>query len=208
MTLADWYFDFISPYSYLAYKDMGRVADRLELRLHPVLFAGLLNHWGQKGPAELGPKRVWTYRWCTWWAQRNGIPFRMPAVHPFNPIAYLRLAHAAGCTPEAVGTIFDALWTSGADPRDPVLIEELTAKLGVDQTAIGEPRVKEALRERTNQAIAQGVFGVPSFCINGHVFWGADALGLVQDYLADPALFDSSEMKRVSALPVGAERTG
>ena len=68
----------------------------------PVLFAGLLEHWGQKGPAEVPVKRRWTYRWCTWWARELGIPFRFPAAHPFNPLPHLRLALACGSKPDAV----------------------------------------------------------------------------------------------------------
>jgi len=81
-----------------------------------VLFAGLLEHWGQKGPAEVPVKRRWTYRWCTWWAQELGIPFRFPAAHPFNPLQHLRLALAAGCTPEAVHKIFNDIWRTVATP--------------------------------------------------------------------------------------------
>jgi len=206
MISADWYFDFISPYSYFSSLQLDALEDQVELRYHPVLFAALLNHWGQKGPAEIAPKRIWTYRWCTWWAQRNNVPFRMPAVHPFNPISYLRLAHAAGCTPSAIHAIFGALWTSGADPRDPSLLSDLACKLGVNNACIEDQVVKDALRERTNQAIAHGVFGVPSFYVKGQLFWGADSMSFIHDYLANPALFDQPEMQRVSNIPMGAER--
>lgn len=206
MICADWYFDFISPYAYFSSLRLGDLANKVQVSYHPILFAGLLNHWGQKGPAEIVSKREWTYRSCTWWAQQNNVPFRIPAVHPFNPIAYLRLAHAAGCAPGAIHTIFGALWTTGADPRDPSLLTDLARKLGVSEASIEEQGIKNALRERTNQAIAHRVFGVPSFHINGQLFWGADSMGFVQDYLADPALFDQPEMQRVSNLPAGAER--
>ena len=106
MTAADWYFDFISPYSYFASLQLHDLSSRLNLRYRPVLFAGLLNHWEQKGPAEIPEKRRWTYRWCTWWAQQHGIPFRFPQAHPFNPISYLRLALAANCSAQAIHTIF------------------------------------------------------------------------------------------------------
>jgi 2-hydroxychromene-2-carboxylate isomerase len=83
----DWYFDFVSPYSYIC---LHRLKN-LDVVYKPVLFAGLLNHWGQKGPAEIPAKRQWTYRWCTWWAKELGISFRFPASHPFNPLQHLRL---------------------------------------------------------------------------------------------------------------------
>ena len=73
MTLSvDWYFDFVSPYSYICLHRLGELP--VQVSYKPVLFAGLLNHWGQKGPAEIPAKRKWTYRWCTWWARELGIP--------------------------------------------------------------------------------------------------------------------------------------
>ena len=96
----DWYFDFVSPYSYIALHRLEELPAPVAYK--PVLFAGLLNHWGQKGPAEIPAKRRWTYRWCIWWAKSLGIPFRFPAAHPFNPLPHLRLALACGSRPEAV----------------------------------------------------------------------------------------------------------
>src|SRR5687768_8342398 len=95
-TSIDWYFDFVSPYSYICFNRLDELP--IEPSYKPVLFAGLLNHWGQKGPAEIPAKRRWTYRWCTWWAHELGVPLRFPAAHPFNPLQHLRLAIACGCT--------------------------------------------------------------------------------------------------------------
>ena len=90
-----WYFDFVSPYSYFAWPAINRWSQSMNMALEPILFAGLLNHWGQKGPAEIAPKRTWTYRACVWWAEQHNVPFRMPAAHPFNSLPYLRLVIAA-----------------------------------------------------------------------------------------------------------------
>ncbi|HUQ73963.1 MAG TPA: DsbA family protein, partial [Burkholderiales bacterium] len=113
----DWYFDFVSPYSYIALHRLRELSHPVIYK--PVLFAGLLNHWGQKGPAEIPAKRRWTYRWCTWWAKELGIPFRFPAEHPFNPLHHLRLALACGSRPEAVKRIFESIWMSGGNANDP-----------------------------------------------------------------------------------------
>ena len=99
MRPAAWYFDVISPYAYLHLARFGELPD-LAISYKPVLFAGLLNHWGQKGPAEIAPKRTWTYRACQFWADTHGIPFRFPAAHPFNSLHYQRLIIACGSTPE------------------------------------------------------------------------------------------------------------
>lgn len=206
MKTADWYFDFISPFAYLALPRVERLAACADIRYRPILFAGLLDHWGQKGPAEIVPKRVWTYRWCTWQAQQLGVPFRFPAAHPFNPLAYLRLALAAGATPSAVRAIFDALWTTGADPGDERIAEALAREWNIELQALREPALKSTLRMQTEAAAALGVFGVPTLVLDGEVFWGVDGVDLAQAYLDDPDVLTTAEMRRVSGLPVGTAR--
>lgn len=160
----------------------------------------------RRGPVEIPAKRLWTYRACTWWAAQHQVPFLLPAGHPFNPLAYLRLAIAAGCTLPTVRRIFAALWTTGADPADPALIASLCTELGVDPARLGAAEVKDALRESTATAIAQGVFGVPTLAIDGELFWGADATDFAQAYLADPGILQSEAMRRLAQLPVSASR--
>lgn len=201
-----WYFDFVSPFSYLSLARLGELPEGVEVACRPVLFAGLLQHFGQKGPAEIDVKRRWTYRWCQWSAGRLGLPLRFPATHPFNPLHHLRLALAAGSTPAAVKRIFEALWTTGAEPGDPEAFARLSRSLGIDAAAIASPEVKRALRENTEQAAAAGVFGVPTFEVDGELFWGVDSFDFVKAYLADASILQSPEMKRLDTLPVGATR--
>ena len=205
MRRVDWFFDFISPYSYLALADIERFSD-VQVRYRPILFAALLNHWGHKGPAEMPTKRTWTYRWCTWWAEQRGVPFRFPSAHPFNSLPYLRLAIAADCRPDAVRLIFERLWTTAADASDPRAIEDLARSLRVDPAQLSTQQVKDALRAETEGAIAHGVFGVPTLVIDGEIFWGADALDFASAYLANPAILKGEEMQRVTTLPIGASR--
>lgn len=205
MQHVDWYFDFISPYAYLGLMRLGELPD-VEIAYRPVLFAGLLRHWDQKGPAEILPKRAWTYRACTWAASRLGIPFRFPAAHPFNSLPYLRLAIAAGSTAHAVHRIFEALWTTAVDPADPSLIAELARSLAVDPADLSRQQVKDTLRNGTEQAIARGIFGVPTLDVAGELFWGADATNFVCAYLADPGIVSTAEMQRVAQLPIGVSR--
>ena len=176
------------------------------MNFKPVLFAGLLNHWGQKGPAEIPAKRRWTYRWCTWWAKELGIPFRFPAEHPFNPLSHLRLAIACDCRPEAVKRIFNAVWMSGANATDPERFSALCQALGIEEGRLSAPEVKDALRQNTDIAAARGVFGVPSFVVDGEVFWGADAVDFVKAFLKDPSVLRNEEMRRADSLPMGAAR--
>ena len=200
----DWYFDFVSPYSYIALHRLRELSPPVNYK--PVLFAGLLNHWGQKGPAEIPAKRRWTYRWCTWWAQSLGIPFRFPAEHPFNPLNHLRLALACGSRPDAVKRIFESIWMSGENANDPARFDALCRDLQVDEKELAGDPVKQALRKSTEEAAARGVFGVPSFVVDGEVFWGADSIEFLNAYLKDRSLLRNEEMRRVDSLPVGAAR--
>ena len=208
MTRATWYFDFVSPFAYLQSRLLARFAGKAEITLVPVLFAGLLGHWKNVGPAELPTKRVWTYRYCTWFGRRHGIPFRMPPSHPFNPLKPLRLAIALGSTPDAVAAIFDFIWAEGRDPSAPPEWQALAQRLGVadPETAIAAPAVKDKLRANTEAAIAAGVFGVPSLVVRGEVFWGVDGTDFALDYLVDPTLLADPEYRRIAALPAAAER--
>ncbi len=207
MATIDWYFDFISPYAYFALLKLDETlpADA-EIRMRPLLFAGLLNHHGHKGPAEIASKRVWTYQSCAWTAAQAGIPFRFPAAHPYNSLPYLRLCLAAGATRAATRTIFEALWTTGADPADPALVATLADRLGVSLATLAAPEVKQQLRANGEDAIAAGVFGVPTLVIDGQLFWGVDGMAFAAACLADPTVLANDEMRRLANLPIAAAR--
>ena len=207
MRKAVWYFDVISPFAYLHLQHFGELPADLAITYKPVLFAGLLNHWGQKGPAEIPAKRRWTYRACQFWADSHGIPFRFPAGHPFNSLHHLRLILACGSAPEAVHRVFDHVWTTGGDTADEKGFAELAGSLGVhDLSRLGAPEIKDTLRRNTEEAAALGVFGVPSFVAGGEVFWGNDSVEFFKAWLEDPALLSSPEMRRLDGLPVAAAR--
>ena len=114
---AYWFFDVLSPFSYLHLRQFGELHRSLELKLVSVLFAGLLRRWGTKGPAELPSKRMHTYRYCAWTASRHGLPFRMPPRHPFNPLSTLRLLVALGAARSHVEQAFDFIYDQGRDPE-------------------------------------------------------------------------------------------
>jgi 2-hydroxychromene-2-carboxylate isomerase len=205
---ARWHFDFVSPFSYLHLKLFGRIAAPLEIEYVPVLFAGLLKAAGSKGPAEIPAKRVQTYRYCTWLAREEAIPFRFPPRHPFNPLFALRLAIAAGATRETVERIFDAIWQEGRDPEDAATMKLMAERVGIVDyaSAASAPEVKARLLENTSAASAAGIYGVPTFEIGGELFWGCDSLGMMNAFLRDPGYFREAEMARVSGLPVGTAR--
>lgn len=204
----DWYFDFISPFAYLQFVHLERLPADVEVRLVPVLFAGLLGHWEHKGPAEIPAKRVQTYRYCQWLAHRLGVPYRTPPAHPFNPLAALRLAIALGPSRPIVAAIFDYVWGGGGDVDDRAAFAAFARSLGVDDldNRIAAPAVKDTLRRNTADAIARGVYGVPTAAIDGELFWGFDTTDLLLDYLADPGVLATPEMQRLAALPSAATR--
>jgi 2-hydroxychromene-2-carboxylate isomerase len=206
--IADWYFDFVSPFAYLQSEQLAALAPRIEIRYKPVLFAGLLGAVGQKGPAEIAAKRLFTYRFCLWQARKLDIAFKFPPEHPFNPLPLLRLAIACDSSPAAIHRIFRFVWADGRLPDLPIEWAELTAELGVrDADArIGSVLVKDELRRNTDEAIARGVFGVPTLAIGGDLFWGADATAMAADFTAAGCRYSDPEFARIAQLPIGAAR--
>jgi len=192
MKTIDFHLDFISPYAWLAFNQLPIALEGLNysLRYKPVLLGALLRHHGQLGPAEIPAKRDWTYRHAAFVAQSLGVSLQMPTVHPFNPLPLLRLALAcapAGA-PDAPGRfvcerLFRHVWCSGgADAVEPdrlaLLLRELKPRLPVQDEA-----VKAQLKTNTDAAIALAVFGVPTFVVDGSIFWGLDALPMLRAHL-------------------------
>jgi len=206
---AYWVCDVISPFAYLGSKQLRQLPTDVDLTLVPVLFAGLLDHHGQIGNAEIESKRRFTYRFALWRARQMGVPMRLPPAHPFNPLHALRLVISAGSTRHAVETALNFVFQQGRDVTDPDVLVDLAKELSIPdaRAAIEDQRVKQQLRDNTDWAIAQGVFCVPTFVIDGELFWGHDAFDMVLDYLRDPGQFADAEMRRIDDLPVGVVRT-
>ena len=203
-----WVFDVISPFSYLAFPRLTELPPEVELEYKPVLLAALLTHFGQLGPAEIPPKRRFTYRFALWRARRLGLPMRFPPVHPFNPLAALRLVIAAGCDRRASGAVLDAIFRDGRDASQAEVIADLARALGVadPQTVLADPAVKQRLRDNTEWARERGVFGVPSLVVGNEIFWGHDAVDMALDYLHSPESFADPAMQAADTLPVGVTR--
>jgi 2-hydroxychromene-2-carboxylate isomerase len=203
-----WVFDVISPFAYLAFPQLSRLPAHVSVEFVPVLFAGLLQHFGQLGPAEIPSKRRFTYRFALWRARQLGLPMRMPPAHPFNPLAALRLIIAAGSDQRAAGTVLDAVYREGRDVADAAVIAALARELGVDpQAALGDATVKQRLRDNTNWASSHGIFGVPTLVIGDELFWGHDAFDMALEYLRHPDAFRDPDMQAADTLPVGVTRT-
>jgi 2-hydroxychromene-2-carboxylate isomerase len=204
----DWYFDVISPFAYLQWKTRERLTGHARLRPVPIVLGALLAHWEQKGPAEVPPKRYHTYRACQWRAAQLGVKFRFPPAHPFNSIAALRLIVSLGASEAATDAVFDAVFGDGRDVSDMAVLQEIGHVLGLADVpaAIAQPDVKLKLRANTDAAIARGLFGVPTTMVGDEPFWGEDTTEMLTAYLDDPAIFDTQEMRRFKALPIGVQR--
>jgi 2-hydroxychromene-2-carboxylate isomerase len=201
------WFDPISPFAYLAFERLPQALEGCSyaVEYRPVLLAGLLSHWGQKGPAEIEPKRAWTYRQIAWLAHSHGIEMQMPAVHPFNPLPLLRLLVAAGANRRSVELVMRHVWHGGADASEPARLAALAAAMQPARDPAA-PQVKDGLRAATDEAIAHGVFGVPTFELDGRLFWGLDALPMVRSALQGDAWFDTPAWHRAGARPPGVQR--
>lgn len=207
------YLDFISPYAYLAFEHLPRALEGLSysVRYKPVLFGSMLKHHGQLGPAEITPKRAWTYRQVQWLARSLGQPLDMPASHPFNPLQLLRLAVACGndgdCNRHVAETVFRHVWRGGAEAASPARLEALCAQLQPAR-ALDADDVKAQLKANTEEAIAKGLFGVPTVTIEGRdeLFWGLDALPMLKACMQGDPWFDTAVWLTAGDVPVGITR--
>ena len=187
------YFDVISPYAYLAFEKLPEALMGLSYSVcyQPVLFGAVLGHHGQLGPAEITPKRAWTYRHVAWLAHSHGVELQLPASHPFNPLALLRLAVASSATGQPNRYVTELL----------ALVEQLAPVRDPDSQA-----VKAELKTATGDAVSRGLFGVPAMEVDGRWFWGFDALPMLRDYLDGGTWFTGPQWDAAAALPVGVSR--
>ena len=207
-TEADWYFDYVSPFPYLQMSRFNELPADLLIKPRPVLFAGLLNHWESKGPAEIPAKRRQTYIYTRWLAEQRGVPFKGPPRHPFNPLALLRLTIAAGSTLDAVQTVYQHVFGEGNDGQDPDSIAAVAQKLGIEDVdaALASQPNKDALRANTDEAISLGVFGVPTFACQREIFWGDDATSLFAAFLSDPDMLQREPYSAIANVEAAAHR--
>ena len=208
------YLDFISPYAYLAFEALPEALQGISYRVTylPVLLGALLKHHGQLGPAEIPAKRDWTYRQVLWLARSRGVKLQMPVSHPFSPLPLLRLALACSAELEPVApnryvceTLFRHVWHGGAEALEPARLQALTETLAPRYDVYGEA-VKAQLKRNTDAAIAQGVFGVPAFVVDGKLFWGLDALPMLRAYLLGDAWFDGPDWQAGASVQQGLKR--
>jgi 2-hydroxychromene-2-carboxylate isomerase len=210
------YFDFISPYAYIGWKQIHAIArahDR-EVVPVPILFAAILNANDTKGPAEIPSKRLYVFKDAFRRAAAQAIPLGPPPAHPFNPLLALRIASLpleAAAQRLVIDTLFAAVWGgNGPGVTEPEVVATLLTRAGLDGASLVERAAgsdaKEAVRVATESAVTRGVFGVPSFDVDGEIFWGTDAFPFVEARLAGRDVIDSLDLSIWRDLPAQAHR--
>jgi 2-hydroxychromene-2-carboxylate isomerase len=187
----EFWFDVGSPYSYVAWKALPALEARtgVEATLRPMLLGGVFKATGNASPAAVPAKRAWTGADLARWAARVGAPFAHNPWFPINTMAAMR--GAAGLRlrePQAlrryVGAVFDAMWAAPRNLGDPAEFGAVLAAAGFDPTAfvamIEDPAVKDALRRDTEEAVARGVFGAPTFFVGDALYFGQDRMDFVE----------------------------
>ncbi len=215
MRQVEFYFDFVSPYAWLAAHQLGAVRDctGVKFRFVPVLFAGLLDRHANVGPAEIPAKRRYTFADAQRWAVHLGLEFKSPPAHPFNPLKPLRVTSAVDDDGEREALsrrLLDATWSDGQDITADTVVEQIADNMGLDGKALlasaQSEGIKQRLRQQTDTAVAAGVFGVPTFVVDGEVFWGNDRLPFLQAYLQGKLRTDKTKMEEILARPRAADR--
>ena len=202
-TAATLYYDIISPFAYLYIKQRQRLEDKLNIIPVPILLGGLLRATDNKGPGEITAKRPHTYQFCVWQAEKLGIPFRFPEHHPFMTVAAQRLLVQENADWAMLERAFDYVWMEGKDPN--LSWSEFCTYLGLpaDTAKPESPEVKSRLIANTDQAKADGAFGLPALILKHHCFWGIDTIDWALDYLNRPGMFEEASYAYAGNVPNG-----
>ena len=197
------YYDIISPFAYLYIKQRNRLEHKLNITPVPILLGGLFRATDNKGPGEIAAKRPHTYQFCVWQAEKLGIPFRFPEHHPFMTVAAQRLLVEHHADWAMVERAFDYVWVEGKDPNLSWSDFCTFLDLAADTAKPDSSEVKAQLIANTNQAKADGAFGVPALILNNHCFWGVDTMDWALDYLARPGMFAEASYVYAGNVPNG-----
>lgn len=208
--VAHFYLDYVSPNAYLAWTQLPALAERYGVAIEPVpvLFAGLLEAHGQLGPAEIRPKVHWMFKNNLRKAALLGVAINPPVFHPFNPLLALRVSSLPLAPSERwklVGAFFRAVWVRGLRVSEAPIVRALADEVGLDGAVLidhaNQPDGKARLRQQTDDAIARGVFGVPTMQVGGELFWGYDDFPHFELALAGKDPLDRTAWQRWSGLP-------
>ena len=181
----DFYFDFVSPYSFLAHKEIIKIEKKnsSKIRFRPILLGGLHNLHGIKAPAFIPAKAKHMIRDCKLIAEKNKIKFKFNSYFPIRSLNLMRgvlIAEEDNYKSYYIDTIFNAIWQDGLNMNDENIIQKILKNLNVNPKTfllrVASASIKESLKKRTNEAYEKGIFGAPSFVSNNKIFWGQDRI--------------------------------
>ncbi len=181
----DFYFDFISPYSFLAHKEINKIEKKnsIKIRYRPILLGGLHNLHGIKAPAFIPAKAKHMVRDCKLIAEKNNVKFKFNSYFPIRSLNLMRgvlVAEEDDFKSYYIDNIFDAIWQDGLNMNDENIFQRILKNLNVNPKTfllrIGSSSIKDSLRKKTSEAYEKGIFGAPTFVSNNKIFWGQDRI--------------------------------
>ena len=184
----DFYFDFISPYSFLAHKEIIKIERKnsIKIKYKPILLGGLHNLHGIKAPAFIPEKAKHMIRDCKLIAEKNKIKFKFNSYFPIKSLNLMRgvfVAEEDNYKSHYIDSIFNAIWQDGLNMNDENVIQKVLKNLNINPKTFhlrsASSSIKDSLRKKTNEAYEKGIFGAPSFVSNNKIFWGQDRLEFV-----------------------------
>ena len=184
----DFFFDFTSPYSYLAHKQVRNIEHqyKIEINYMPILLGGLLNLAEIKASAFIPSKAKFMIKDCKLFAEKLNIKFKFNSYFPIQSLNLMRgvlIARKENKTSLYIDKIFDACWKDGLNLNDQKIVDKILKDLNFNletfKLKVSEQKIKDDLKKRTKDAFLKGVFGTPSFIINNKMFWGQDRLEFV-----------------------------
>lgn len=192
--VVEFYFDFGSPASWLAYTQLPAMADEYgaELKYKPVLLGGIFKATGNNTPAALPPKGQYLFRDLARFARRYGVALTFPPGFPVNTLTLMRIItgvqmHRPGDFNACMDALFRMLWEHGINPEDETTLRDTLAGAGLDADALlalaGQDDVKQKLKDATNEAVERGLFGLPTIFVDDEMYWGQDRLDFVREQL-------------------------
>ncbi|MBK7579329.1 MAG: 2-hydroxychromene-2-carboxylate isomerase [Myxococcales bacterium] len=208
------FFDFLSPYAYLGFSRVQAIAARhaRDVEPVPVLFAALLKAHGTRGPAEVPARRRYLMKDVVRLAHDYQMPLDAPFAHPFNPLLMLRVSSLPMDNRERVrlvAALYRATWAERRNVVEASVVGEVLGVMGFPSDWLdlaSQPEAKERVRYQTDEAVRLGVFGVPSFVVDGELFWGCDSLPHLDRFLAGADPVPRDLLARWEELPVQATR--
>jgi len=184
----EFYFDFVSPYSFLAHKELRKIENRegIKIKYNPILLGGLHNLHGIKAPAFIPAKARHMIKDCKLIAEKNNIRFKFNSYFPIRSLGLMRgvlVAEEDNIKNYYIDSIFNTIWQDGLNMNDEIIIQKVLKNLNVNPKTFilrsSSSLIKDSLRKKTSDAYSKGIFGAPTFVVNNKIFWGQDRIEFV-----------------------------